>query len=140
MAIPSDIALDIVTPARAVVRERVDEVQIPGVAGHLGVLVRHTPLMTLLDVGRLWYRKGLERYFLFVAFGFVEVLPDRVTVLAEIVERAEEIDVARAERARLAAQERLSKATLEVDREQARTDLLKAQTRLQVAQAARATA
>ena len=76
------IALEIVTPDRPLVREQVDEVELPGAEGYMGVLPGHTPLLTLLQVGELWYRRGNEKTYLAVAFGFAEVLPDRVTVLA----------------------------------------------------------
>ena len=68
--------------------EKVDEVEIPGAEGYFGVLPGHTPLLAMLKVGELWYRKGSEKYYLSIAFGFAEVLPDRVTILAEIAERA----------------------------------------------------
>ena len=70
----------------------------PGREGYFGVLPGHTPLLATLKVGELWYRHGQEKHYLAIAFGFVEVLPDRVTVLAQIAERAQDIDVARAER------------------------------------------
>jgi F-type H+-transporting ATPase subunit epsilon len=133
MAIPPHLTLEIVTPNHAVVHEKVDEVQIPGAAGYFGVLPGHTPLLAMLQVGLLWYRKGQDRVYLSVAFGFAEVLPDRVTILAEIGERAEEIDAARAEAARQRALARLSKPAHDVDYERARIALMKALVRLQVA-------
>src|SRR5262245_62958219 len=95
--LPKYLTLEVVTPDRAVVTDRVDEVEIPGSQGYFGVLPGHTPLLATLQVGELWYRKGQEKVYLSIAFGFAEVLPDRVTVLAQLAERAEEIDVARAE-------------------------------------------
>ena len=77
-----------------------DEVEIPGAEGYFGVLPGHTPLLAALAVGELWYRKGQEKTYLAIAFGFAEVLPDRVTILAQLAERAEDIDVERAEAAR----------------------------------------
>ena len=100
MALPTSIDLQIVTPDRMLVHEQVDEVEIPGVDGYFGVLPGHTPLLASLAVGELWYRKGQEKTYLSIAFGFAEVLPDRVTILAQLAERAEEIDVERAEAAR----------------------------------------
>ena len=91
-------------------REQVDEVQLPGSEGYFGVLPGHTPLLATLQVGELWYRIGQEKHYLAIAFGFVEVLPDRVTVLAQIAERAQDIDVARAEAAKQRAEERLVEA------------------------------
>ena len=91
--LPTKLTLEIVTPDRSLVREEVDEVAVPGSEGYLGVLPGHTPLLATLQVGELWYRKGQEKHYLAMAFGFVEVLPDRVTVLAQIAERAQDIDV-----------------------------------------------
>ena len=96
------------TPDRLIVHEQVDEVQIPGAEGYFGVLPGHTPLLASLAVGEMWYRKGQEKTYLSIAFGFAEVLPDRVTILARLAERAEDIDVARAEAAKRRAEERLA--------------------------------
>ena len=133
MALPTHIDLQIVTPERMIVQEQVDEVQIPGSGGYFGVLPGHTPLLASLAVGELWYRKGTEKTYLSIAFGFAEVLPDRVTILARLAERAEEIDVARAEAARTRAQQRVERPQSEVDYERARVALIKSLTRLQVA-------
>jgi len=133
MAIPTKILLEIVTPDRALIREEVDEIQLPGSEGYLGVLPGHTPLLTTLQVGELWYRVGQEKHYLAVAGGFVEVLPDRVTVLAQIAERAQDIDIARAEAAKRRAEERLAKPVPEMDFERARIALMKSLIRLQVA-------
>jgi F-type H+-transporting ATPase subunit epsilon len=137
MALPTKLTLEIVTPDRSLVREEVDEVQLPGSEGYFGVLPGHTPLLATLKVGELWYRVGQEKHYLAVAGGFVEVLPDRVTVLAQIGERAEEIDVARAEAAKRRAEERLVNP-VDVDLERARFSLAKALVRIQVATFARA--
>src|SRR5512133_3085959 len=132
MAIPSHLALEIVTPERSVLHEKVDEVEIPGSDGYFGVLPGHAPLLASLQVGQLWYRKGGETSYLSVAFGFAEVLPDRVTILARIAERAEEIDIERAQAARQRAEDELSHRPADVDLERARVSLLKALTRIQV--------
>jgi F-type H+-transporting ATPase subunit epsilon len=132
MALPTHIDLQIVTPERRIVQEQVDEVEIPGSEGYFGVLPGHTPLLASLAVGELWYRKGQEKFFLSIAFGFAEVLPDRVTILARIAERADEISVERAEAARKRAEERLSTAMSDLDYERARLSLMKAVARLQV--------
>jgi F-type H+-transporting ATPase subunit epsilon len=132
MALPTHLELQIVTPDRRIVREQVDEVEIPGSEGYFGVLPGHTPLLASLAVGELWYRKGQEKFFLSIAFGFAEVLPDRVTILARIAERAEEISVERAESARKRAEERLVHATSDIDYERARVALMKSVARLQV--------
>jgi F-type H+-transporting ATPase subunit epsilon len=136
MSLPTHLTLEIVTPDRALVTEDVDEVELPGTEGYLGVLPGHTPLLTSLQVGMMWYRKGGEKSYLSLAFGFAEVLPDRVRVLARIAERAEEIDVSRAEEHRRKAEEAMQAAkagNLDIDLERARVSLMKALTRLQVA-------
>ncbi len=133
MPLPTFIDLEIVTPDRLLVREQVDEVEIPGAEGYFGVLPGHTPLLASLAVGELWYRKGQERTFFSIAFGFAEVLPDRVTILARLAETAGEIDPARAEAARQRAEERLAHAKADIDYDRARVSLMKAMTRLQVA-------
>jgi F-type H+-transporting ATPase subunit epsilon len=115
-----------------VVREQVDEVQIPGSEGYFGVLPGHTPLLASLAVGELWYRKGQEKTYLSIAGGFAEVLPDRVTLLATLAERAEEIDVTRAEAAKQRAEQRLSQPKTDIDYERARLSLQKSIIRLQV--------
>jgi F-type H+-transporting ATPase subunit epsilon len=140
MALPTKLTLEIVTPDRALLREEVDEVVVPGSEGEFGVLPGHTPLLSMLKIGELWYRQGQEKHFLAVAFGFVEVLPDRVTVLAHVGERAQEIDIARAERAKQRAEQRLAQGQLtqvDLDIERARIALLKSLLRLQVATRAR---
>lgn len=133
MALPSSLRFELVTPDRSMVHESVDEVQIPGAEGFLGVLPGHTPLVTSLRVGELWFRQGEERRFASVAFGFAEILPDRVTVLARIAERAEAIDVDRARAAERRARKRLETRAVDVDFERARIALLKSLVRLQVA-------
>ena len=101
------IILDIVTPERKLVSAEVDEVTAPGHYGEFGVLFRHTPYLCQLDIGVLTYRSGSARYFVSIAGGYAEVGPDKVTVLAELAERAEDIDVHRAEEARNRAQQRM---------------------------------
>jgi F-type H+-transporting ATPase subunit epsilon len=135
MALPTKLTLEIVTPDRALVAEPVDEVELPGADGYFGVLPGHTPLLASLSVGELWYRVGLEKHYLSLAFGFAEVLPDRVTVLAQIAERAQDIDVARAERAKKRAEEELAQGSkpVDMDFERVRISLMKSLIRLQVA-------
>jgi F-type H+-transporting ATPase subunit epsilon len=135
MSLPTKLTLEIVTPDRALLREEVDEVVVPGAEGELGILPGHTPLLATLKVGELWYRQGQEKHYLAIAFGFVEVLPGRVTILAQIAERAQEIDVTRAERAKRRAEERLAKPSVqsELDFERARIAMMKSLIRLQVA-------
>ena len=136
-ALPTHLRLQIVTPDRSVVTEQVDEVEIPGAEGYFGVLPGHTPLLATLKVGELWYRKGSEKFYLSIAFGFAEVLPDRVTILAQLAERPDDIDTARAEAAQRRAEERLAKPSPEMDFERARIALMKSLVRLQVATKAR---
>jgi F-type H+-transporting ATPase subunit epsilon len=135
--IPSKLQLQIVSADRSLVNEPVDEVEVPGSEGYFGVLPGHAPLLALLGAGELWYRVGQERHYLAVAFGFAEVLPDRVTLLAQIAERADDIDVGRAEAAKKRAEERLAKPTADIDFERARIALLKSLIRLQIASRAR---
>jgi F-type H+-transporting ATPase subunit epsilon len=137
MALPTKLTLEIVTPDRALATEQVDEVQLPGSEGYFGVLPGHTPLLSTLQVGELWYRIGQEKHYVAVAFGFVEVLPDRVTVLAQVAEKAQEIDVARAEAAKKRAEERVAEPHTDMDFERARIALMKSLIRLQVASRAR---
>jgi F-type H+-transporting ATPase subunit epsilon len=135
MALPTKILLEVVTPDRSIIREEIDEVVVPAADGYLGVLPGHTPLLATLKVGELWYRQGQEKHYLAIAFGFVEVLPDRVTVLAQVGERAQEIDIQRAERAKQRAEERLTAPVpaAEHDMERARVAMMKSLIRLQVA-------
>jgi F-type H+-transporting ATPase subunit epsilon len=131
--LPTSLTLEIVTPDHALVTEDVDEVQVPGSQGYFGVLPGHTPLLATLGIGELWYRKGGSRLYLAIAGGFAEVLPDRVTILAQVAERAEDIDVARAERAKQRAEERLARPSEDTDFERAQASLTRATIRLQVA-------
>src|SRR5262245_55747611 len=124
MALPTKLQLQVVSADRMVVNETVDEVQIPGAEGYFGVLPGHTPLLAALQVGQLWYRQGQETHYLAIACGFAEVQPDRVTILAQIAERADEIDVARAEAAKKRAEERLATRQVDMDAERARIALL----------------
>src|ERR1700741_5412232 len=117
MALPTKLQLQIVSAERLLVNEMVDEVEIPGAEGYFGVLPGHTPLLALLGAGELWYRQGNEKHYLSMAFGFAEVQPDQVTVLAQIAERADEIDIARAEAAKKRAEERLARPTVDMDAE-----------------------
>jgi F-type H+-transporting ATPase subunit epsilon len=132
MALPTHIDLQIVTPDRLVVRDRVDEVEVPGSEGYFGVLPGHTPLLASLGIGELWYRKGAEKMYVAIAYGFAEVLPDGVTILAQLAERADEIDVERAAAARQRAEEVLARPGFDVDHERARIALAKSLSRLQV--------
>jgi F-type H+-transporting ATPase subunit epsilon len=124
MALPTKIKLRIVSPDQ-VVSQEVDEVSLPGVEGDLGILPGHTPLFTALRTGAMWYRQGAEKHYLAVSIGFVEVLPDAVSVLAQVAERAEELDQARADAGMARAEEMLSKVPHEIDFEKARLAMLR---------------
>lgn len=134
----SSIRLDIVTAERAVYSEDVDMVIAPGVQGQLGILPHHTPLMTTLQAGELRIKKGGEEVSLAISGGFLEVRPDKVVVLADSAERADEIDISRAEEARRRAQERLSeKGKTGEDEARAEASLGRSLVRLKVADMAR---
>jgi F-type H+-transporting ATPase subunit epsilon len=137
MASPTQFQLQVVSADRSLVDEWVDEVEIPGAEGYFGVLVGHTPLLALLGAGELWYRQGTDTHYLALAFGFAEVQPDRVTILAQTAEHAREIDIARAEAARQRAEGRLQNPHPDMDFERARVALLRSMVRLQVASKAR---
>ena len=130
------IHLTIVTPERALVDDQVEELQIPGSEGYLGVLPGHAPLFTELKVGELGYRKGTRWTWLAVAWGFAEVLSEQVRVLAETAERAHEIDVERAMRAKERAEQRISGGGDELDYNRALVALERAVVRIQVSRKA----
>ncbi len=127
------IRLDVVTAEGTVYSEDVDIVVAPGIEGQLGILPHHTPLMTMLEPGELLIRKDGDELCMAVSGGFLEVRPDRVIVLADTAERAEEIDVARAEAAKRRAEERLKEHVPGVDAARAEAALRRSITRLQVA-------
>ena len=124
---------EIVTPEKLVVRDVAEEMQIPGKNGYLGILPGHAPLITALAVGEISYRNQGYTHRLAVAWGFAEVLPSKVTVLAETAERADEINVRRAEEAKQRAEERLKSADPNTDFDRAEQALQRADARLQVA-------
>ena len=126
------IQIEVVTPERLVVSEAAEYIEIPGKTGYLGVLPGHAPLITELAVGEISYRTGNITKRLAVAWGFAEVLQDKVTILAEAAEKAEEIDTARAETAKRKAETELQKAGPEGDQD-AQAALKRANTRLEVA-------
>lgn len=131
---PDTFQLEIVTPEKKVVDVAATEAQIPGKNGYLGVLPGHAPLITELAVGEVTYHAGAEEQRLAVAWGFAEVLPDRVTILAETAERPSEIDVERARKAKEHAEQLLTSGDTHVDVERTLDALRKAETRLEVAQ------
>ena len=125
--------IEIVTPDRLVVKDYADEMQVPGKNGYLGILAGHAPLITELAVGEITYRTDVQTERLAVAWGFAEVLPDKVTVLAETAERASEIDVPRAQEAKNRAEEQLKSGDPELNYPQVLNALQRAEARLKVA-------
>ena len=125
--------LEIVTPEKLVVRDTAEEIQIPGRNGYLGVLPGHAPLITELGAGEISYRANGQLHRFSMAWGFAEVLPDRVTVLAETVEPAEEIDVPRAQQSLANAEDLLKKAQSESEFALATDKIRRAEARLDVA-------
>jgi F-type H+-transporting ATPase subunit epsilon len=138
MALPTHLRLEFVTPARSLVHEEVDEVQLPGEEGSFGVLPGHAPMLAALSTGAMWYRKGSETRYAFLAGGFAEVVPDRVSILAQVAERAEDIDLERADAAKRRAEELLAKpSAVDFDTERARIAMLRAIARIQVSRQTR---
>lgn len=131
---PDTFQLEIVTPDKMVVRDVAEECQIPGKNGYLGILPGHAPLITELAVGEITYKNNNYIHHFAVAWGFAEVLPDKVTILAQSAERAEEINVKRAQEAKQRAEERLKSGNPETDFPRAQDALSRAETRLQVAE------
>ncbi|MFB3905296.1 MAG: F0F1 ATP synthase subunit epsilon [Acidobacteriota bacterium] len=131
--LPKSIHLEIVTPDRFFFRGEVEGVTVPAVTGYLGILPGHAPLLSELRVGIITYRTTADEVRLFCSWGFVEVLPDRVSVLAEIIEKPEEIDVPRARQKKEEAEKLLRSKSPDVDYAQAMISLEKATTRLEVA-------
>ena len=128
------IKLDVVAAERVVYSEDVDMVIAPGVEGQLGILPHHTPLMTMLQPGELRVKKGGQEVSLAISGGFLEVRPDRVIVLADSAERAEEIDTARAEEAKKRAEQRIAEKTPGIDEARLQASLRRAIARLSVAE------
>jgi F-type H+-transporting ATPase subunit epsilon len=125
--------LEIVTPDKLLVKDTADEVQIPGKAGYMDVLPGHAPLITELMVGEIAYKHDGATQRLSVAWGFAEVLPDKVTILAQTAERAEEIDVKRAQEAKARAEAALARAEADLDFDATLFALKRAEVRLAVA-------
>jgi F-type H+-transporting ATPase subunit epsilon len=134
--LPTKLTLEIVTPEGLLLREEVDDVVAPGELGYFGVLPGHTPFLTTLGAGEITYRIGQARHHLTCFWGFCEVLPDRVSILAEVGERAEQIDLARAEAARDRAEAHLKSIRDEAGYAEAHQAYIRAVTRLSVARRA----
>jgi len=131
------IRFEIVTAERVVYSEDVDVVVAPGIQGQLAILPHHAPLMTMLQPGELMVRKGTEEQSMFVSGGFLEVRGDKVVVLADAAERADEIDTARAEAAKRRAEERIGQYPAHMDHARAEAALLRSLIRLKVAEKGR---
>ena len=131
--LPKELTLEVVTPEGLLLREQVDDVIAPGEEGYFGVLPGHTPFLTTLGLGEITYRRGGDTRHLTCFWGFAEVLPDRVNLLAEIGERAEDIDAARAEAAKARAAERMKSIQDEAGYNEAHLAYVRAVTRLAVA-------
>ncbi len=131
------ILLEVVTPERLLISQEVDEVTAPGVEGDFGVLPGHCHFMSTLRIGELRYRVGEDNSFMSVLWGFAQVTPRNVTILAEIAEKAEDIDVGRAETAVAEAERRVEVGGLPSEVEAARVSLEKARLRKKIAERAR---
>ena len=131
------LSLEIVTAERLVYSADVDVVVAPGIEGQLGILPQHAPLMTMLQPGELMVRQDGEEHSIFVSGGFLEVQSDKVTVLADTAERAEEIDIARAEEAKLRAEQRIALPSTEADHARVQAAMLRSLMRLKVAEKSR---
>jgi F-type H+-transporting ATPase subunit epsilon len=136
--LPTSLLLEVVTPEGLLLREEVDDVVAPGEQGYFGVLPGHTPFLSTLGLGEISYGRGGERFHLTCFWGFCEVLGDRVNILAEIGERAEDIDVGRAEVALRHAEDRMGLIKDEAGYQDAHLDYVRAVTRLAVAKKRRA--
>src|SRR5579862_1502063 len=134
------LQLQIVTPDKRLVSDDVEQVEMPGLNGYLGILPGHAPLLTELGPGELSYLQGGKTSYLAVAWGFAEVLPDKVTILADAAERPEDIDVKRAQEAKARAEEALKQAAPDLDFDATLAALRRAEVRIEVAQRAGHTA
>jgi F-type H+-transporting ATPase subunit epsilon len=127
------LAIEILTPSRLLLQDQVDELNVPGADGYLGVLPGHTALLTTLGQGVLMYRKGEQRQYMALFGGYMEVNDDKVMILADIAEKATEIDRPRAESARDRAEQHLRRRDVDVDYERAQAALMRSLIRLQAA-------
>ncbi|HJX36631.1 MAG TPA: F0F1 ATP synthase subunit epsilon [Dehalococcoidales bacterium] len=128
------VRVDIVTAERLVFSQDADIVMVPGIEGEMGILPHHEPIMTMIKPGEILIRKGTEEYSLAVSGGFLEVTPDHITILADAAERADEIDIARAEAAKKRAEEKLTNHAADTDSANAEASLRRALARIKVAE------
>jgi len=127
------LKLEIVSPDRLVLAEEVEELQIPGKAGYMGILPGHIPLVTELDIGEMSYKKEGQSQYVSIVFGYCEISSDRINILAEKAEKAEEIDFSRAAESHHRAEERLSNLqATDIDFDRAASSLKRAKTRMEV--------
>jgi len=133
-ALPTKIRLEIVSPDRLLLSEEVDEVTIPGSEGYLGILPGHLPLLTMIGIGVLSYHHGGQKFSFAISRGFAEVLPDRVIIMADSIERPDEIDLQRAREAKERAEKRLHSKD-QIDVQETMDALMRATSRIQVAEA-----
>jgi F-type H+-transporting ATPase subunit epsilon len=133
MVLPEHIHLEIVTPEKQLFSGDVDAVTVPANTGYLGILPGHAPLLAELGIGEISYKIGDNAQFLFCSWGFLEVLPDRVIILAQTAESASEIDINRAEQAKSRAERVLSSKDPNMDFERAQLSLMRAIARLNAA-------
>ena len=132
--LPTKLELHVVTPEKRIVSETVDEVVLPGREGYLGVLPGHAPLLTSLTIGRVQYRMGTDVRYLALAWGFAEVLPEKVTILADIAERSDEIDLERAREKKAEIERRMKEGGEDFDFAKAQAALAKALVRIEIAE------
>jgi len=133
MDLPKHIHLEIVTPERQLFSGQVDAVTVPSTTGYLGILPGHAPLLAELGIGEISYKIGDHTEYLFCSWGFLEVLPDRVVVLAQTAEKASDIDLNRAEQAKNRAEKLLASKAPDTDYARAQLALLRAISRLDAA-------
>jgi F-type H+-transporting ATPase subunit epsilon len=137
MSLPNKIELEIVTPERLYFSGEVDEVNVPGAEGYLGILPGHAPLLSELRIGVISYRQGSQESHLFCSWGFAEVLPDRVSVLAEVVKSPDQIDVELTRADRDKTEKLLRSLDEDVDYAQAMDALQQAEVQLELAERSR---
>ncbi len=134
IGLPTTIELEIVTPDRLLFQGEVEEVTVPSVNGYLGILPGHAPMISELRVGVIAYRQGANRTHLFCGWGFVEVLPRQVAILAEVAKAPEELDLEQAQAQKEQAEQLLRSKDQKTDYRQALALLEEAMVRIEVAE------